>query len=92
MMAKKIAKDKLAKKEKMLLPASNFKIVSRKAQRHLNILDEYGLTQILEVVKITEKPQYILWNDGKPIANEVGGTDVIAYLYIKDGEIRGWSI
>jgi len=42
-------------------------------------------------VKIGKDPVFILWNDGKPVANEIGGEDVIACLFREGDTIKGWS-
>lgn len=73
---------------------TDVQIVDRRVQNAagLDIPKGFGLKEILELVDISEKPIYVLWNDGKPVASETGGTDCIAYLCLKNGEIVGWSI
>jgi hypothetical protein len=95
MMAKK-KQDKIVLDEKILEKEffGGIHIVDRSQQMRagLDIPKEYGIHEILEYIDVTEKPQYVLWNNGNPVANEAGGTDCIAYLYLKDGNMRGWSI
>lgn len=81
-------------KEKTTKACLNVKIINREQQRRagLNIPADFGIDDILKAVKITDKLTYVLWNDGKPVASETGGTDCIAYLCLKDGLIEGWSI
>jgi len=83
-----------SKKKEVELNVTNVTKVNREIQRRagLDIPADFGLLDILRKITVTETPQYVLWNNGEPVANETGGIDVIAYLYLKDGEIRGWSI
>ena len=60
----------------------------------VNVPDDWRLDDhISEIMPhLSEEPRYVLWNKGELKVNKVGGTDVIAYLYLEDGALRGWSI
>lgn len=97
---KETASEKISVSETVAVKKSkgltvNIEIVSRRAQRNagLDIPQEFGIHDVLKVVgKVNKTPQYVLWHNGEPVASETGGTDCIAYLYLKDGEVRGWSV
>lgn len=98
MAGKKVHKtdDRLVSKVSKSLPLWNITIISGRIQRQagIDVPEKFDIVKVVKElgVKITGEPTYILWNDGEPVANETGGTDCIAKLYLQNGEIRGWSV